>query len=385
MEKTVQRMMALIENVFKKEKQAFPPILEEGAKSLFMLAKSHDLAHLVGYAIEQTGVEIPEIVKKKFNAEQTLAVCRYEQQNYEFTELCEGFERLGIDFLPLKGSVLRSYYPEPWLRTSCDIDILVKEEDLERAGAFLTEELGYEFSLKKSNDVSYFSVGGVHLELHYNLIESGAMDKGQALLSRAWAVAVPVDGWAHRKAFKDDMFYYYHIIHMAKHYTYGGCGVRPFLDIYVLRNFVEFDERAREALLAEGELLTFAKHAEHLSAVWFGGAEHTPITKQMEDYILGSGTYGTMQNRVAVQQARRGGKIGYFFSRVFMPYEQLKGQYSGLEGRKWLTPFYQIRRWFRLIFCGRMKSSVEELKCANDTDKSTQAEAEKMLRELGLK
>ncbi|MBO4954226.1 MAG: nucleotidyltransferase family protein, partial [Clostridia bacterium] len=36
-----------------------------------------------------------------------------------------------IDFMPLKGAVIRQYYPEPWMRTSCDIDIHVKKDRLE--------------------------------------------------------------------------------------------------------------------------------------------------------------------------------------------------------------------------------------------------------------
>ncbi len=40
-----------------------------------------------------------------------------------------------ISFIPLKGSILQHLYPEAWLRTSNDIDILVHEEDLETAVA----------------------------------------------------------------------------------------------------------------------------------------------------------------------------------------------------------------------------------------------------------
>ena len=51
----------------------------------------------------------------------------------EYENLCSAFEKAQIPFLPLKGSVIRKYYPEAWMRTSCDIDILVHDEDVGRA------------------------------------------------------------------------------------------------------------------------------------------------------------------------------------------------------------------------------------------------------------
>jgi hypothetical protein len=49
---------------------------------------------------------------------------------HEFERICLVLEKAKIPHIPLKGSVLRKLYKEPWLRTSCDIDILVQEETL---------------------------------------------------------------------------------------------------------------------------------------------------------------------------------------------------------------------------------------------------------------
>lgn len=101
----------------------------------------------------------------------------------------------------------------------------------------------------------------------------------------------------------DEYFYFYHIAHMAKHFVgTGGCGIRPFLDIWILNNRINFDREKRANLLSDGELDVFAKQAELLAEIWFGTAEHTEITKQMEEYILRGGVYGTNENRITVQQ-----------------------------------------------------------------------------------
>ena len=47
-------------------------------------------------------------------------------------ECCNALEKAQIPFVPLKGSVIRKYYPEAWMRTSSDIDVLVHKEDVEK-------------------------------------------------------------------------------------------------------------------------------------------------------------------------------------------------------------------------------------------------------------
>ena len=102
---------------------------------LFKFSKRYDVAHLVGDALDRNGL-LPDgaEVKKRFLQERNLAVYRYEQIQYELEQICETLNEANIPFIPLKGSVIRSLYPEPWMRTSCDIDIFVDESaDLEQA------------------------------------------------------------------------------------------------------------------------------------------------------------------------------------------------------------------------------------------------------------
>ena len=134
---------------------------------LYTLSKSHDLAHLVGDALTKNNIIGDGEIKAKFQNQMMLAVYRYEKINYELGRLREAMNEAKIPFIPLKGSVIRQYYPKPWMRTSCDIDILVHESDLERAVAILVDKLAYKRESKGSHDISLFSDYGVHLELHY--------------------------------------------------------------------------------------------------------------------------------------------------------------------------------------------------------------------------
>lgn len=363
-------------------KKALTP---EHLPALYKLAKKHDLAHLVGSALEKNGL-LPENseAKKRFLSERNMAIYRLEQQTYEYGRVCQTLEEAGIDFLPLKGSVIRSLYPEPWQRTSCDIDILVPADKLDDASKRLHEALGYELGEKTVNDLSLFAASGVHLELHYDLTECGRFSRD--ILGDIWRYARVAEGEKHRFLLCNEALYFYHVAHMVKHFEDGGCGVRPVLDLYLLSQNLQMDTDKREEMLKSYAFSAFAKACEKLARVWFAGEESDPLSERLERYILSGGAYGTLENRVSVQQAKKGGKFRYLLSRIFISNKELKVKYPILEKKPYLTPFYHIKRWFKPITNkGSGKQSLGELSKTSAVDKNKKEENELLLTELGLK
>ena len=116
-----------------------------------------------------------------------------------------------------------------------------------------------------------------------------------------------------------------------------------------------------------------------------GNEPHTPISERLEQFILSGGIYGTVENRVAVQQAITGGKFSYIVSRIFLSYDELKLKYPNLEKRKWLFPFYQIKRWFRLLGKGKLKKSMQEAKTTSSVTTEENDQTTRLLKELGIK
>lgn len=360
-----------------------PPLSVEEAKALFLLAKRHDLAHVAANgAIRAALLPDDARVKEVYQRSCMTALARYEGLANEQAAITALLEEAEITHLPLKGAVLRAIYPTPWMRSSCDIDILVHEEDIERAKSILLEK-GYRPFSSTAHDVSFDSPRGVHIELHFRLLEDGVSDVMQETLNGVWSYTSPKEGRVYEQVLSDDFFYYYHIAHMAKHYLHGGCGIRPFLDLYLLSH-VSFDPEARRALLEKGGLLSFARQAEALSEVWFAGGTHTKTTAEMEKYVIAGGVYGTEENRITVSQTRRGGKLGYALSRIFLPYHALKYHYPSLQKHKWLFPFFQVRRWCKLIFLGGIRRSARELETNRRIDADKASAAARHLKELGL-
>ena len=97
----------------------------------------------------------------------------------------------------------------------------------------------------------------MHVELHYTLIEDHVMPKANDVLSEVWENSLPgPDGG---RVMTDEMFYFYHVAHMAKHFGNGGCGIRPVLDLWLLNRKQGFTKDKRDALLSRGGLLDFER------------------------------------------------------------------------------------------------------------------------------
>ncbi len=364
------------------EKAAFS---EEMLPDLMHLAKRHDLSQLAAAGICQNALlDKNHEYYGKLQKIQLAAAFRCEKLQYELQQLCTALEKAEIPFIPLKGSVLRAYYPALWMRTSCDIDVLVRGEDLTRATDALVQDLQYTAKGKGTHDVSLYTPDGVHIELHFDLAEEGYADKALPILQNVWEDASPAENCTYRREMTDAFFYFYHITHMVQHTITGGCGIRPFLDLFILDRMNGADHAGREALLARGGLARFADVSRHLSRVWFAGESPDGVTAQMEAFVLHGGVYGTADNRVAISQKKRGGPVGYFFSRVFAPYDKLKRYYPILEKYPILTPVMQVRRWRKLAnprIAGMAKAEI----AANSSVDSAKAKAMKrFLSDIGL-
>lgn len=356
--------------------------LDKGAwEIIYKISKEHDLAHIIGYALRTLDIKIDEDLGKAFERSASVATFRYMQSAYELDAIANTLEKAEICFMPLKGSVLNKYYKEPWLRTSCDIDILVKKQDLEKATSVLVSELGYELKPSSTtHDVSIMSPSGVHLELHFELNEENF--KESALLTSVWESG-ELENIGYHYTITNELFLFFHIYHMAKHFKNGGCGIKPLLDLWVIRNKMGYDEKKATALLEREGYLTFYQNALALSNVWFEDATHTELTRQMQAFILHGGVYGTFEQNVAMAQTKES-RFKRLFRRIFMPYRQLIVRYPSLEKCPPLYPIYTVIRWFRILFSKDRGRAFDEIKANQSISQNEINQAGDLINKLGL-
>lgn len=65
-----------------------------------------------------------------------------ERKFFQIEKVLAGLSDAKIPVIVLKDLVIRNLYPHPYLRTMSDADLLVKPEDMDKAGNVL-EEMGY--------------------------------------------------------------------------------------------------------------------------------------------------------------------------------------------------------------------------------------------------
>lgn len=313
------------------------------ACALMELGGRHDLAHLTAAAIQKIAPQLSGQVEQAIYT----AVYRDGQREYALGELEGILNRAGIDYIPLKGAVIRELYPESWMRTSCDIDILVHEDDALSAVAAL-EAAGYiRLADTSTHDYSLSAPSGVHIELHYTLSQDGAVKSADPVLGRVWDTSRALKG--RRRELSGETVIFYHLAHMAKHLIRGGCGVRPFVDLWLMENKLSFDRGRLEEMLGEGELGEFYAEALRLSRVWMENIPHTRTSSMLEEYVLCGGAYGTASNAAKTQAAGGGSRLAYFWRLMFLPCESLQVIYPSLKNHPALAPLYQVRRWLRVL------------------------------------
>lgn len=365
---------AVTNEVLAEEHRSF--LTNDRQKALFALSKEHDLAHLIAFVLEENHIPMEDKTAKNFHRLRMTAVYRYELLYYEQQRIETLFKEANISFLPLKGAVLRDYYPSPWMRTSCDIDLLIKEESLNSAVSLLQEKLGYRSDGTNDHDVQLYAQNGTHLELHFTLcVKNAVQDK---LLKRVWNYA------DENGTLSMEFQLYYVLCHMAKHVLNGGCGVRPFLDLFLLHSKQCYDEETLYTLCEEGGLDRFCVAAFRLANVWFSGETPTQEDLTLQDYLLGAGVYGNTENRVAVGNVKKGGKFGYLLSRLFPPKHSIFQLYSSAQKYPCLLPFYYFRRFFRLFLPDRRRASLREWKASNAVTDDVGEKMTALLERLGL-
>ena len=347
---------------------------------LYRISNMHDLAHLIGYGLVRNNI-MPkdEKIAEQFKQAQRIAVYRELQFTSVIEIIRDLFQKNAIKFIFLKGAVIRDYYPERWLRTSCDIDVLVREEDLSQAISVLIEAGFTTDNVKGYHDVSLF-YGNVHLELHYNVLEGVPTMDG--LLGKVWDYTVNINGFEF--ALTPEYFVFHHIAHMSYHCMTGGCGIRPFIDLFILRYKNFYDEQKLMPFLKSCRLVRFYNGVLELIGVWFNGKEHTEMSAVVEKFILTGGVYGSIANSHKLKTAHNKSKIVYILRLIFLPYKNMCVVYPILYRHKILLPFCYIHRIFSKLFGKKQKKAKQNLQKILSSDKKSIADADKILDYLGL-
>jgi len=161
---------------------------------------------------------------------------------------------------------------------------------------------------------------------------------------------------------EEDLFIYL-IIHLTKHYSAAGIGIRFFIDIclYVRHFKPTMDWTFIWSELSGLGLREFAESIMGLCSVWFEGAAGNEVYDEMAEYVLSSGIYGTRRHSVLSalgiknhkQQPAWAAKLRYMLKLFFPPLSVMRVQYPILEKVPLLMPFCWLLRGIRCMLFKR--------------------------------
>ena len=283
---------------------------------LFQLCEYHCLTALVCTALEYNGI-IPD---KKWSDAKAKAIRKNMLLDAERAQITGFLENTHIWYIPLKGSVLKDYYPNVGMRQMSDNDILFDETKRDSVNV-LMEERGYYLKSGKNDHCDEWVKEPVYnFEMHLNLFTPRQDDTGYFTDIKGRLVRVSPDGYEYR--FTDEDFYIYMTAHAYKHYHGAGSGLRTLIDYYV---FLDKKESSMNweyisAEISKLELSEFEQQIRTTALSFFAQeSELTAEGKKMILFMINSGTYGSLDNWIDAQADRLkvNSKGQYLFRRLF--------------------------------------------------------------------
>ena len=350
-------------------------------EDLYALSKKHDLAHIVGNFVGKHHLIADKEQQALFDTHVVVAVKRVTKQTVVLEQVRAALEQAHIPFVVLKGSVIRTLYPEDWMRTSSDMDILVEPQFLSQAQSVLETELHFTANKQRFHDVALTAPNGVVVELHFSLLES--MKNIDVCLKDAMQYAVSTDENRYEQTFTPEFFLFHLVAHIYYHFICGGCGIRPFVDLKLILDKIPYNKAKLRALLSTAKIAVFFEKIVFLSRVWFGDETHNDLSRMLEEYVVGGGLFGSSKNKVLTAQSQSG-KFRSIMNRIFLPYESLCYRFSKARIPQYQIPFYQMARWIILLREGSAKRGMNFLKTHTTTKSDDIEKMQMMLTELGL-
>jgi len=171
---------------------------------------------------------------------------------------------------------------------------------------------------------------------------------------------------------------------MAKHFMDGGCGIRFFVDLWLLHNKLPIGAAAENPLLAQGGMEIFAATSFRLAEHWLEGKPADEDVTAMEQYILNGGVYGSAEQLAAMNSVRGGGRERYLASRFWLPYDILRLRYPELEKHPRLMPYYQVKRWGNALIAGKLGRISSEMKTISGLTDENKQSVQDLLHRFGL-
>ncbi len=327
---------------------------------LFTICKFHSLTALVYEALKQLNFESTpenEEALEKFLQEGQQSIRRTMVFDAERSRLTDFLEEKGIWYMPLKGVVLKDFYPQYGLRQMSDNDILFDGDYRSQVKDWFVER-NYNIDMYDIYNHDVYTKPPIYnFEMHVDIYSNHKSQIFYDYYKNIKSRLIKDDNNNFGFHFSDEDFYIYLITHCYKHYSGSGAGLRYLIDQYIY--YTSKKETLNLEYIKEElhklEIADFENNLRQLTEKIGDNIQNFSsdiLTKKERELLylfLSSGTYGTLSRRIE-NNVNKTGKFGYILNRLFPKPSILSLSYPIIKKHKWLTPICWVRRAFNILF-----------------------------------
>lgn len=293
------------------------------------------------------------------------AVLFSERQMNQIARISEAFEKHGIDYMPVKGAIMKSMYPQPELRSMSDADILIRQEQYPQIVPVM-EQLGFQEAGESDHEHIWIH-DHLKVELHKRLIPTYNKDL-YSYFGEGWDLAKVQNG--HCWSMTQEDAFIYNFIHFAKHYRDGDVNCRFVIDLWVhFRNCPEMDREYIRQQMTRMKMEVFYDNILQLLRVWFDGEAWDERTQRITEVLFNTDAQEKKEIHTIAQNARVAQETGSakqlkrarLMQRAFPSREHMDWSYP--KWKKTPLPIAWGLRWWDLLINRRdvIKNRQEEM------------------------
>lgn len=329
---------------------------KEYLTQLYNISRAHFVDALTGTVLKQAGVQLTG------EWEQSIAkdIRKVMLFDAERSKLFAFMEQNKIWYLPLKGIIIKDYYPSVGMRQMSDNDILFDEAYAGKIRDYMIS-CGYKVTnFNLGNHDVYMKAPVYNFELHRALYDTSHENSWEQYYRDIKSRLILDEGTSYGYHMTKEDFYIYIISHGYKHYSKSGTGIRTLLDYYVYlkKNRQDMDFAYIERECEKLGIASYEQESRSLCQIVFESPEKLNSTdagvQQLLTYYLTSGVYGTEHRKIEnsmKQHTTKDGhisKLKYVLGRLF-PVKQVYIYYPVVKHHKWMLPGVWAWRFIRLL------------------------------------
>lgn len=349
-----------------------PTVREDIDYSVLLdLARKHQVYNII-FPLIKDMESVPAKSKADFRTYHLSEIQRMLTINSEREQIYSLLDEQGVPYMPLKGLIIKNYYPRESMRQMSDNDILF-DDTYRDTVAKIMKGMNYKTTATGENSDDYHKPPFCTFEFHRTLFFK--QKDFCPVFENLWDRATKDDEHPTMYHMGLDDVYIYSVCHMYKHFSTAGCGIRFLADHYLFLK-KENDKLNWEyinSFLDKYGILEYEQKSRELAFKIYDEEELNEDELKLLETYINFGIYGDGNILLAknIEKMAEGGsvkkaKIKYILERLFPSKQTMIANNRILEKHIYLLPALYVIRLFKGVI--HRDKSMGELKMVKNIE-----------------